>query len=236
MLQVCLNGGRDPGLVPVTAESLVAEAVASIAAGAHELHLHPRGADGAETLAPAEVAACIAAVRATLPGVPLGLSTGAWIAPGGRARHAHIADWTERPDYCSVNLGEEDAPEVIALLRGMGVGIEAGLWCRADAERFLSEVNPADCLRILIEMPDVVPDQALAEAEAVLALVADRGLPVLLHGEGQSAWPCILRAAELGLDTRVGLEDVLHLPDGTPAPGNAALVAAARAIGMARVG
>ncbi|MGN6634958.1 MAG: 3-keto-5-aminohexanoate cleavage protein [Oryzihumus sp.] len=34
-----------------------------------------------------------------------------------------------------------------------------------------------------------------------------------------------------GLDTRVGLEDTLRLPDGTPAPDNAALVAAARARG-----
>lgn len=34
-----------------------------------------------------------------------------------------------------------------------------------------------------------------------------------------------------GLDTRVGLEDTLHLPDGSRAPGNAALVRAARALG-----
>jgi uncharacterized protein (DUF849 family) len=31
-------------------------------------------------------------------------------------------------------------------------------------------------------------------------------------------------AIERGYNTRVGLEDMLHLPDGTPAPHNAALV------------
>ena len=37
-----------------------------------------------------------------------------------------------------------------------------------------------------------------------------------------------------GLDTRIGLEDVLVLPDGSPATDNAALVAAARALGAGR--
>ncbi|MGG1909312.1 3-keto-5-aminohexanoate cleavage protein [Microbacterium sp. NRRL B-14842] len=36
-------------------------------------------------------------------------------------------------------------------------------------------------------------------------------------------------AAEFGLDTRIGLEDTLLLPDGSEAPSNAALVRAARA-------
>jgi uncharacterized protein (DUF849 family) len=34
-------------------------------------------------------------------------------------------------------------------------------------------------------------------------------------------------AVRRGHDIRVGLEDVLELPDGAPAPGNVALVAAA---------
>ena len=33
-----------------------------------------------------------------------------------------------------------------------------------------------------------------------------------------------------GLDARIGLEDVLHLPDGSLAPDNAALVRAARSL------
>ncbi|MCZ9344484.1 3-keto-5-aminohexanoate cleavage protein, partial [Streptomyces sp. TRM76130] len=37
-------------------------------------------------------------------------------------------------------------------------------------------------------------------------------------------------AAECGLDTRIGIEDTLILPDGVPAEGNAPLVTAAREI------
>jgi uncharacterized protein (DUF849 family) len=53
------------------------------------------------------------------------------------------------------------------------------------------------------------------------------GTEVLLHGEGTSCWPALRHAARRGLATRIGLEDVLELPDGTPAPDNAALVRAA---------
>lgn len=53
---------------------------------------------------------------------------------------------------------------------------------------------------------------------------------VLLHGEGTSCWPVLIEAARRGFDARIGLEDVLVLPDGSPAPDNAALVRAARAL------
>jgi uncharacterized protein (DUF849 family) len=54
---------------------------------------------------------------------------------------------------------------------------------------------------------------------------------VLLHAEGPATWPVLAEAVRRGLDTRIGLEDTLCLPDGSPAEDNAALVAAAVAIG-----
>ena len=232
MIQACLNGGR--GLdaapaVPVTPGALAADASAAVAAGAACLHIHPRAEDGSETLAPGAVGAALEAVRETVPGVPVGVGTGAWIAPGGRARHTHIRGWQVRPDHASVNLSEADAPEVVALLAGLGVAVEAGIWSVADAGRFAAEIDPGHCLRVLVEVPDLPEAEARAEADAVLGALGAAGnaLPVLLHGAGRSAWPCIARAAELGLDTRVGYEDTLELPDGTPAATNAELVAAA---------
>ena len=53
---------------------------------------------------------------------------------------------------------------------------------------------------------------------------------MLLHGLDRSAWPLIRMAAQRGLDTRIGLEDTTTLPNGAAAPGNAALVSAAREI------
>jgi uncharacterized protein (DUF849 family) len=52
-----------------------------------------------------------------------------------------------------------------------------------------------------------------------------------LHGEGPSTWPVLRAAVRRRLDTRIGLEDTLELPDGSPAADNAQLVAEAVALG-----
>lgn len=58
----------------------------------------------------------------------------------------------------------------------------------------------------------------------------DTQIPVLLHGEGSSCWPALQEALQRGLATRIGLEDVLELPDGSPAADNVALIDSARAL------
>ncbi|SMF02471.1 Uncharacterized conserved protein, DUF849 family [Tistlia consotensis] len=233
MLQACLNGDRTKSFnpaVPVTPAELAAEAAAAVAAGATELHFHPRDAAGRESLAPDDVAAALAAVRRAVPGVPLGLSTHWQIAPGGRARQALLAAWQERPDYVSVNLGEPDAPEVVRLMLARGIGVEAGLWSRADAERFLALPEAPACHRVLIELVvEPEPAAALATARAILARLdaAACPLPRLLHGQDATQWPLYRESLALGLDGRIGFEDGGWLPDGRPAAGNAELVAAA---------
>ncbi|MDO4263610.1 MAG: 3-keto-5-aminohexanoate cleavage protein [Deinococcus sp.] len=47
---------------------------------------------------------------------------------------------------------------------------------------------------------------------------------MLLHGEGRSAWPLLRKAKLLKVQARIGLEDTLERPDGTPAGDNAELV------------
>lgn len=233
MVQACLNGGRHIGEcpnVPLTPAALANDAIAAARAGATSFHVHPRDAQGAETLHPDDVAAALTAIRTAAPGLPTGIGTGEWIAPGGTARHAPIRQWQVLPDYVSLNIGEADAPKLAKLLQSKNIPIEAGLWCLADAHRYLAEIDSTACLRILIEMPDTDPATALAEADAILDLLQKANkLPILLHGMGQSAWPCLSRAAALGLASRVGFEDMLHLPNGQPAPDNAALITAALA-------
>jgi uncharacterized protein (DUF849 family) len=46
-------------------------------------------------------------------------------------------------------------------------------------------------------------------------------------GMGAAAWPLFEDALSRGYDVRIGLEDVLAMPDGTIAASNADLVAAA---------
>jgi uncharacterized protein (DUF849 family) len=55
-------------------------------------------------------------------------------------------------------------------------------------------------------------------------------VPVLLHGEEDGAWPVLEYALRLGIDTRIGFEDVLVRPDKWLATGNEDLVKSALAI------
>jgi uncharacterized protein (DUF849 family) len=86
------------------------------------------------------------------------------------------------------------------------------------------------CLRILVECMQRSASAALANAHAVLDALPAGGPPVLLHAQDASAWDVLREAVRLGLDSRIGLEDTLLLPDGSVAPDNAALVAAAVAL------
>lgn len=239
MLQVCLNGGRDRSVserVPVTPQELGDAAAEAVAAGARAIHLHPRDGSGAETMEPVHVDAVVAAVRACAPGVPIGVTTGAWIEPDPTRRAALVRSWSVLPDHASVNWHEPGAEQVAQALLELGVGIEAGVWSgTGSAERLRAWPNLHRVLRVLAEVMGPEADGAAeTEAERLLAEL-DRldglgGLargPVLLHGRDAGAWPVLRVAAARGMDIRIGLEDALLLPDGTPAPDNAALVLAA---------
>jgi uncharacterized protein (DUF849 family) len=231
-LQACLNGGktpRDHPAMPLTPEALARDAVACRRAGAESLHIHPRDAAGRETLAAASVAAALTAIRAAAPGVPVGISTGAWIPPGGTARLVPMRVWTVLPDFVSVNIHEPEADSIVALMQARGIAVEAGLWTRADAARFVATRLPRYSMRVLVEMTASDAGAAVAEAEAILAVLekAEVRLPILLHGQGESVWPLVRLAADRGLATRVGFEDGRLLPGGALAASNAALVAAA---------
>lgn len=235
IVQCCLNGARPAGFhprLPLTAAAIAEDGAAAVAAGAAELHLHIRGADGRETLAADAVDPVVAALRVRLPGTLFGLSTGDWIEGGGAATLAAIAAWRRLPDYASVNLAEDAAPAVIALLRRRGIGVEAGLDTAASAERFVRLGLATASFRILVEIDHQDLAAAHAEADRILAVLAAAAIdrPILLHGFDATVWPFAARARAAGFSTRVGLEDGATLPDGTPAADNAALVAAAVAL------
>jgi|HigsolmetaAR206D_1030411.scaffolds.fasta_scaffold01337_10 uncharacterized protein (DUF849 family) len=232
MLKACLNGGLgrdDHPAVPVSPAELAADAVRCRAAGAAAVHVHPRDATGRESLAPVDVAAAVTAIRVACPGLPVGVTTGAWIVPDPAARVAAVRAWTVLPDFASVNVHEPGAEAVAGALTERGVAVEAGIWTVDAAAAYRRWRVP--CLRLLVECMEQEPAAALATAGAVLAALPAGGPPVLLHAEGSAVWEVLTEAVRRGLSTRVGLEDVRSLPDGSPAPGNAALVAAAVALG-----
>jgi uncharacterized protein (DUF849 family) len=235
IVQTCINGARSADFhpqLPLDPDAMARGGAACIAAGAAELHVHARGLDGRESLAPAAMDPTMLALRRACPGTLIGVSTGAWIENDDERTLAAIAGWTELPDYASVNLSEDAAPAVMDRLRQRGVGIEAGLASVTDAERLVRLDRGSQVLRILIEISEQELDEAFAVSDGIAAALDRAGMhrAILLHGENATVWPFVHRAAERRWSTRVGLEDGKELPDGTTASGNAALTAAAVAI------
>ncbi len=233
-LQACLNGSRtlaEHSAVPLYPGDLAADAARVVDAGAVALHLHPRDEAGRESLAAEHVAAALTAVRETCPGRAVGISTAADIEPDVAQRLAATEAWTVLPDYASVNLAESHIEQVIAVLAKRGIELEAGISTPEDARHLLALPN-VTWLRLLLEPWETDPVQANAvvnEIEAVLEDVSPE-VPRLLHGTDGAVWSLLERAAKSGYASRVGLEDTLRLPTGELAPGNVALVEAARAL------
>jgi uncharacterized protein (DUF849 family) len=239
MLQACLNGRRlrdEHPAVPLAPEELAAEARRSVAAGAGELHVHPRAPGAGDTTDPGAAGATVRAIRAACPGTPLGLTTGLWTTGGdAELRHAHVQAWDDLPDYVSVNLAEPGSAELCGLLAERGVGIEAGVWNLADAHLLLERgLAP---LRVLVETSDGGAEDPVGAAAEIDELLVAGGLtaPQLHHGAGADAWEMLDAALARGRDVRIGLEDTTLMPDGSTSRDNAELVAeAARRMALRR--
>lgn len=236
-IKACLNGGRradDHPAVPITPDQLAGAAAAAVAAGAEALHLHPRDGGGAESLRAEHIGTAVAAVRDLCPHTPIGVSTGLWMTGGDADRRQREVDrWAalptrQRPDFASVNLGEDGFTPLAATLRDAGILVEAGVWSVDDADA-LAGVPVG---RILIEIIDAPAAGAVSAADRILQRLDRLGLaaPRLLHGEDDACWPLVRHAARRGLATRIGLEDTLLTEDGKVAASNADLVRRALAV------
>ena len=232
IVQACVNGARDADFhpaLPLTPDAMARDGAACVAVGAAELHLHARGPDRRESLAPAAMDATVRAVRQACPGTLIGVSTGAWIERDERRTRDAIDGWRELPDYASVNLAEPDAPAVIAHLRRREIGVEAGLASVADAERLAALNLGGLAFRILIEVGEQNIDEALVVVDGIEDVLKRAGVrrPTLAHGFDATVWRFVALAAERRWSTRVGLEDGKTLPNGETATDNADIVAAA---------
>lgn len=234
MLQVCLNGGHGPGdsaAVPMSPAAMAEAAAAAVAAGADDVSVHPKTPCGGDTLSPRVLADTLGAIRSAVD-VPVGVTTGVRSEPDPVRRLARVRAWTALPDHARVDWHEPGAEALAAALLDRGVAVEAGLRSgTAGPARFLRSSLAPRVLRVLAEVTGPSPATAESTARALLAALSrsPHARPVLLHGSGATAWPLLRLARQLGLASRIGLEDTLLLPDGTPARSNAQLVSAALA-------
>jgi len=237
VLQGCLNGARPadahPAL-PVTPYYLARDARAVARYGITSVHIHPRCPKGLETLEPLHVGDAVAAIHAEVPGMEVGVPAARWVLRDPKDRVDAVMAWgrlgTGKPDVVAVNVHDQGWREVCAAAHSLGMGLELGVWTTADAVTLGRVGVPPGTLRIVAEPTVSGPDTAVAEAVRILRALGNLGVPVLLHGEEDGAWAVLEYALRLGIDTRIGFEDVLVRPDGWLATGNDDLARAALAI------
>lgn len=223
-VKACLNGSRAAGehpAVPLTPDAIAADAAAVRDAGAFAVHVHPRDGDGRQTLAASSCDAAVAAVRRAAPGLAIGFSTSAGIDPDPFARAAALGSWRVRPDFVSVNVSEIGWAGIVRAALNAEMDVEIGLATPTDAEQFTHSPFTHRVLRVIVEVEGGAND-----ARALAEQLPD-GIGQIWHGAGPRTWEVLRAAVVAGIDVRVGLEDVLVLPDGRIAPDNAALVTAA---------
>ncbi|MBS1691821.1 MAG: 3-keto-5-aminohexanoate cleavage protein [Actinobacteria bacterium] len=228
-VKACINGARTPDQhpnLPVTPDELAAEAAAAHRAGAKAVHMHPKTADGVDSLQPEVVAAAVSAVRHAVPGLPLGVTTGYWALPDAEKRLRAVDGWTVLPDFASVNWHEPGSEDLARLLLSKGLGVEVGIFHAEAAASWANSDISQHCMRVMIELQG---HEDVSTADDLLSQVMAAGspAPVLLHGLDESCWPLLEHAGVRGVQTRIGLEDTVRLPDGSTPAGNADLVSAA---------
>ncbi len=232
MLKVCPNGARELGEHPALSsdpETAAKDCAEAVLAGAQEIHVHPKNRQRKDSLEAHDVDLWVATFRQHCPGVPLGITTGEWAAPDLNHRLNLIDSWNELPDFASVNWHESGADRLAARLLERGIGVEAGIWHEEGLASWSASPLRANCFRVLVEVQDMPSNLAESSGKRLVEGVQslEPTATVLLHGEEESTWSMVSLAGRLGLESRIGLEDCLHLPDGRTATGNAELVEAA---------
>jgi len=197
LLQAALNGDLTKAAhpaVPLSIEELARDAAVCVRAGAGAIHLHPRDPQGRERLDAEIVDEVIRKVREAC-GVPVGVTTGAWIEPDPERRVELVRAW-RAPDYTSVNLSEPGATDLMKALIQAGAGIEAGVWSVEDAERLAASGLGGHVTRILVEPVEVPAADAVPLIENIHRALDGFGLtaPRLQHGDGEATWVLITDA------------------------------------------
>nr|WP_243752031.1 3-keto-5-aminohexanoate cleavage protein [Leucobacter weissii] len=236
-MKAAINGGRpsEGGLrVPQTVEQIALASRDAVRAGADVVHAHVRTADGGQTIRPEAVGAWVRATRELDPSIVIGTTTGLWTVESHAQRMEQLGAWPEgaRPDFASVAFCEEGAAEAALLVLDLGMVLESAVWSMDDVPALLASPTLHRNVRVLIEPETEDAAEAVAQCREIAAVLRAEGVtaPILYHGFDDTVWPVVRAAIEDGCETRIGFEDGVLLPDGSPAADNGELVAAVRRI------
>lgn len=242
IVAVAPNGARktkaDHPAVPITAEEIAATAAACREAGAAMIHLHVRDADGRHSLEVETYRAATAAVRAA---VGRDLVVQVTTEAVGRYRPEEQMRMVRalRPEAVSLAVreivpdeaAEPEAAAFLAWVEAEGILPQYILYSDDDLRRFddliARGVVPGERQLVLFVLGRYTKGQTSEPRDLLPFLDAnshDHLWSVCAFGPREAA--CAIAAAALGGHVRVGFENNLHLPDGTLAADNAALVTA----------
>jgi len=228
------RGKADHPAVPLCLPEIVAEATACHRAGADALHLHVRDEEGRHSLDPGRYAEALAELRHALPALPVQITTEA----AGLFDVAAQADCVRalRPDWISLSVREmaRDLPEakrLYAEAHDMGCRIQHILFDDADLDLLIAWradgtilAGPLEVIHVLGRYADGLPSHPSQVAGRLAPLQGQARQMLCAFGSQEHA--CLIEAARHGADLRVGFENSLTAPDGTPWADNAASVAA----------
>ena len=241
MLMSAPNGARrghaDHAALPITADESALDAVALLGAGVSILHLHVRDDAGKHSLDAERYRQAIAAVRKSV-GDELVIQV-TTEAVGQYTSEQQIALVRElKPEavslalreICPLQAEEQIAAEFFAWMRSENIWPQYILYSVDDVMRFddmrqrgvLADDAPF-AMFVLGEYANAVPG-TVADLDLLLAATDADDYPWAVCCFGQNENEVMLAATAQGGHVRLGFENNLHLPDGTLAADNAALI------------
>ena len=215
--------------LPVTPGEIAADVRRCAEAGASVFHLHARDAEEKPTLDREVYQAIVRAVKEAAPEVIIQLSTGARAGRDWEARAEPIRMLPEMGSFttgsCNMpGLVYENSPQFLEFLAGVfhetGVKpeievFEAGMITNALYLQKKGYLSPPLHFNFVLGAPGSMT--ATVRNLAFLADSLPQGSTWTATGIGRAQIPMGTAALVMGGQVRVGLEDSLHLPDGSVA-------------------
>ncbi|MCA0998477.1 3-keto-5-aminohexanoate cleavage protein [Salipiger pacificus] len=237
------NGARrtraDHPALPETIPQIVAAAKDAFAAGAEALHAHVRDAEAKHVLDAGLYRELLAEMARAVPEMPVQITTEAVGLYSPEAQRALVR--ALRPEGVSVALREmwpdpgpdAEAQRFYAETDAEGIALQHILYAPEQVTRLAHLATeglippPRQVLFVLgryapptLAQPEDL-DGFLRAAEAL-----PQGVQWAACAFGRTEEACLLRAAELGGGMRIGFENNIERPDGSPAKDNTGQVAA----------
>ncbi len=237
-ITVAPNGARlgkaDHPAVPLSDQELAETALTCFDAGANCIHLHVRDAHGSHSLDVDRYRSAIAAVSDAAPQMQIQITTEAAGLFDVIDQLALLQDL--KPDAASIAVREiarsEDlAPQIYATAAAQGTRVQHIVYAQRCLDQLMAwktaQIIPPFMRDVIVVLGQYAPARAGAPQDLMplVSRVKNAGLSVTVCAFGASEQTCLLQAAELGCDLRVGFENNTLAPDGSPWANNAQAVA-----------